>query len=262
MITFGRVTVNLQHFQCTNGSCIGSVCCNAPLVTELKRIRINAHEVTENIHLRTTSISRTLFGFFSFSGTSVSFSKRRDTGAAQKTRIGLTNFRTTILGNRIGQLCRIHRSRPGDSTGFISWSWPLIHHFSTQLPRSRDCWSPPCTPHSEEENDKSKNHFYRPVRSQVLKKICGRMVAWERFTSLDPSSTDFFRFFMKSFSQKALEVTYNSVWNVYPGKSNFYLRTVISDCLLIGFIRETETLRKNWNNQFETQVTIDENRSI
>jgi hypothetical protein len=31
----------------------------------------------------------------------------------------------------------------------------------------------------------------------------------------------------------------------------FYLRAAISDCLLIGFIRTTETLRKNWNKQFD-----------
>jgi hypothetical protein len=29
------------------------------------------------------------------------------------------------------------------------------------------------------------------------------------------------------------------------GTGDFYLRTVISDCLLIGVIRATETLRKN-----------------
>ena len=53
--------------------------------------RINSHEAKENIHLRSTSISRTLFRFFSFSGTSVSLSKSRDTGR----------------------------------------SWPPIHHFTT-----------------------------------------------------------------------------------------------------------------------------------
>jgi hypothetical protein len=36
VITFRRVSVNLQHFQRTNGSCIGSVCYYARLVTELK----------------------------------------------------------------------------------------------------------------------------------------------------------------------------------------------------------------------------------
>ena len=48
------------------------------------RVRRNPHEAKENIHFRLTSISHALFGFFSFSGTSVSFPKRRDTGAAQK----------------------------------------------------------------------------------------------------------------------------------------------------------------------------------
>jgi hypothetical protein len=43
-------------------------------------------------------------------------------------------------------------------------------------------------------------------------------------------------------------------------KHNCYLRHVISDCLLIGFIRATEILRKNWNKQFE--IAIDENISI
>ncbi len=43
-------------------------------------------------------------------------------------------------------------------------------------------------------------------------------------------------------------------------KHNDYLRDVISGCLLIGFIRATEPLRKNWNKQFE--IGIDENISI
>ncbi len=59
------------------------------LITTCKQLvwstrRINPHEAKENIHLRPTSISRTLFRFFSFRGTSVSLSKSRDTGAAQK----------------------------------------------------------------------------------------------------------------------------------------------------------------------------------
>jgi hypothetical protein len=37
-------------------------------------------------------------------------------------------------------------------------------------------------------------------------------------------------------------------------KENFYLRAAISDCLLIGFIRERETLRKNWNKQFDIGI--------
>jgi hypothetical protein len=56
-----------------------------PTMVTLDRVhRINPHEAKENIHLRPTSISRTLFRFFSFSGTSVGLSKSRDTGAAQK----------------------------------------------------------------------------------------------------------------------------------------------------------------------------------
>jgi hypothetical protein len=35
---------------------------------------------------------------------------------------------------------------------------------------------------------------------------------------------------------------------------HFYLRAAISDCLLIGFIRATETLRKNWNTQFDIGI--------
>ncbi len=34
-----------------------------------------------------------------------------------------------------------------------------------------------------------------------------------------------------------------------PRHESFYLRAAISDCLLIRFIRATETLRKNWNKQ-------------
>jgi hypothetical protein len=40
----------------------------------------------------------------------------------------------------------------------------------------------------------------------------------------------------------SLEIRDTSVTRV---TNNFYLRAVISDCLLIGFIRATETLRKN-----------------
>ncbi len=66
-------------------------------------IRINPHEAKENIHLRSTSISRTLFHFFSFSGTSVSLSKSRDTGAAQKKELVSTIQRATILAMPIGE---------------------------------------------------------------------------------------------------------------------------------------------------------------
>jgi hypothetical protein len=41
---------------------------------------------------------------------------------------------------------------------------------------------------------------------------------------------------------------------------HFYLRSAILDCLLIGFIRTTETLRKNWKKKFD--IGIDENSSI
>ncbi len=40
---------------------------------------------------------------------------------------------------------------------------------------------------------------------------------------------------------------------------SFYLRDVISDYLLIGFIRATETLKKNWNKKFD--IRIDDNSS-
>ena len=64
--------------------------------------RINPHEAKENIHLRPTSISRTLFRFFSFSGTSVSLSKSRDTGAAQKKELASPIQRATMLAITIG----------------------------------------------------------------------------------------------------------------------------------------------------------------
>ncbi len=64
--------------------------------------RINPHEVKENIHLRPTSISRTLFRFFSFSGTSVGLSKSRDTGAAQKKELVCPIQRGTMLTCTIG----------------------------------------------------------------------------------------------------------------------------------------------------------------
>jgi hypothetical protein len=35
---------------------------------------------------------------------------------------------------------------------------------------------------------------------------------------------------------------------------DFYLRTAISDCLLIGFIRATETLRKNWKKKILNEI--------
>ncbi len=38
VITYRRVSINLQHFQRTNGSCMGSVCCYPRLVTESKPI--------------------------------------------------------------------------------------------------------------------------------------------------------------------------------------------------------------------------------
>ena len=65
-------------------------------------LRINPHEAKENIHLRPTSISRTLFRFFSFSGTSVSLSKSRDTGAAQKKELASPIQRATMLAITIG----------------------------------------------------------------------------------------------------------------------------------------------------------------
>jgi hypothetical protein len=58
---------------------------------------INPHEVKENIHLRPTSISRTLFRFFSFNGTSVSLSKSHDTGAAPKKELVCPIQRATML---------------------------------------------------------------------------------------------------------------------------------------------------------------------
>jgi hypothetical protein len=64
--------------------------------------RINPHEAKENIHLRPTSISRTLFRFVSFSGTSVSLSKSRDTGAAQKKELASPIQRATMLDITIG----------------------------------------------------------------------------------------------------------------------------------------------------------------
>ncbi len=64
--------------------------------------RINPHEAKENIHLRPTSISRTLFRFFSFSGTSVILSKSRDTGAAQKKELVCPIQRSTMLACTIG----------------------------------------------------------------------------------------------------------------------------------------------------------------
>jgi hypothetical protein len=50
-------------------------------------LRINPHQTKENIHLKSTSISPTLFRSFSFSGTSVSLSKSRDTGADPKKKV-------------------------------------------------------------------------------------------------------------------------------------------------------------------------------
>jgi hypothetical protein len=67
-----------------------------------KIVRINPHEAKENIHLRPTSISRTLFRFFSFSGTSVGLSKSRDTGAAQKKELACPIQRATMLACTIG----------------------------------------------------------------------------------------------------------------------------------------------------------------
>ena len=52
--------------------------------------------------MRPTSISRTLFRFFSFSGTSVSLSKSRDTGAAQKKELASPIQRATMLAITIG----------------------------------------------------------------------------------------------------------------------------------------------------------------
>ncbi len=71
------------------------------------RVRINPHEAKENIHLRPTSISRTLFRFFSFTGTSVSLSKSRDTGTAQKKDLDSPIQRTTILVRPIGAVAPI-----------------------------------------------------------------------------------------------------------------------------------------------------------
>ncbi len=64
--------------------------------------RINPHEDKENIHLRSTSITRTLFRFFSFNGTSVSPSKSRDTGVAQKKELVSPIQRSTMLSCTIG----------------------------------------------------------------------------------------------------------------------------------------------------------------
>ena len=64
--------------------------------------RIHPHEAKQNIHFRSTSISRTLFRFFSFSGTSVSLSKSRDTGAAQKKELVSPIQRATMLDITIG----------------------------------------------------------------------------------------------------------------------------------------------------------------
>ncbi len=63
-------------------------------------LRINPHEAKQNIHLRPTSISRTLFRFFGFSGTSASvgLSKSRDTGAAQKKELACPIQRATQSG--------------------------------------------------------------------------------------------------------------------------------------------------------------------
>jgi hypothetical protein len=74
----------------------------ATLTVALLLIRINPHEAKENIHLRPTSISRTLFRFFSFSGTSVGLSKSRDTAAAQKKELTCPIQRATMLACTIG----------------------------------------------------------------------------------------------------------------------------------------------------------------
>jgi hypothetical protein len=96
--------------------------------------RINPHETKENI-------SRTLFRFFSFSGTSVNLSKSHDTGAVQKKELDSPIHRATILARSIEAAAPIdvvqyhhtlvHWSSPGDSATFISRSWPPIHHFTT-----------------------------------------------------------------------------------------------------------------------------------
>jgi hypothetical protein len=72
------------------------------MLKEARKSRINPHEAKENIHLRPTSISRTLFRFFSFSGTSVGLSKSRDTGAAQKKELACPIQRATMLACTIG----------------------------------------------------------------------------------------------------------------------------------------------------------------
>ncbi len=49
VITFRRVSVNLQHYQCTNGSCISSVCCH-----KLVRLDTVGHPIDSGIGLSIT----------------------------------------------------------------------------------------------------------------------------------------------------------------------------------------------------------------
>jgi hypothetical protein len=66
-------------------------------VAPLTLFRRNPHESKENIHLRPTSIWLTFFTFFSFRGTSVSLSKSRDTGTAQKRELAPPIQQATFL---------------------------------------------------------------------------------------------------------------------------------------------------------------------
>jgi hypothetical protein len=77
---------------------------------------INPHETKENIHLSPTSISRTLFRFFSFSGTSVSLSKSRDTDPLIQSR-SLENLTTRVAA--LLQTCLEHTAQLSNSDSMM-----------------------------------------------------------------------------------------------------------------------------------------------